>query len=261
MLPQRRNPARRLVSTALFAVLAASGALAARASDPSALWHIVHGRCVPHFEQDNTAQPCELVDPGGGYAILKDLVGATQFLLIPTARVSGIEDPAILAPGSPNYWQEAWQARRFVEHRIGHAMPRDTMSLAINSAYGRTQDQLHIHIDCIRADVRRALAADQAAIGPHWSAFPVPLAGEHYRAMRIVQPLASVDPFRVLARDVPQRDMGRHTLVLVGAGFSGPGPGFVLLDGRVDAAAGDRAAGESLQDHKCALARQNGITQ
>jgi CDP-diacylglycerol pyrophosphatase len=143
-----------------------------------------------------------------------------------------------------------------VERNIGHQMPRDTMSLAINSAYGRTQDQLHIHIDCIRPDVRNTLAAYHVAIGPHWAPFPVPLAGERYRAMRIDQPgLGAINPFRLLARDVPQKDMGQHTLVLVGAEFSGIGPGFILLDDHANPAIGDRASGESLQDHDCALAR------
>jgi CDP-diacylglycerol pyrophosphatase len=241
---------------AFAAAIAVAGVRVARAADPSALWHIVHNECVPRAEQGAAPAPCAVLDRAAGYAILKDLVGATQFLLIPTARVSGIEDPAILAPGTPNYWQQAWHARDLVEQNIGHPMPRDTMSLAINSAYGRTQDQLHIHIDCIRPDVRDTLAAYHAAIGPHWAAFPVPLAGEHYRAMRLDQGgLGSVNPFRLLARDVPQKDMGQHTLVLVGAEFSGIGPGFILLDDRVNLASGDQASGESLQDHDCAVAR------
>lgn len=237
-------------------VVVLGGALVARAADPLALWHIVHDRCVPRASQGMAPAPCAQVDLAGGYAVLKDLIGATQYLLIPTARVSGIEDPAILHDDWPNYWNDAWPARRYVQQKVGHAMPRDTLSLAINSTAGRSQDQLHIHIDCIRAEVRDALQAEQAAIGPRWAVFPRPLAGQHYRAMRIDQAeLGTVNPFRVLARDVTPEEMGRHTLVLVGAVFRDTGPGFVLLDDHVDLAAGDFGGGEALQDHDCALGR------
>ena len=228
----------------------------ANAADPSALWHIVSERCVPHAAQGAGPEPCTEVNLAGGYAVLKDIVGATQFLLIPVARVSGIEDPAVLAPGAPNYWAAAWRARRFLDQKAGHEMPRDTISLAINSAYGRTQDQLHIHIDCIDPGVRDMLRASENKIGVGWIEFPQPLAGSRYRAMRIEQrDLDSADPFRLLALDVKQEDMGKHTLVLAGAVFTDGAPGFILLDGHMDLAAGDRGSGETLQDHGCTLAR------
>jgi len=239
-----------------FALLLAGLAPAGRAADPSALWHIVHDRCVPDEQSKQDPAPCTSVDLAHGYAVLKDLDGATQFLLIPTERVSGIEDKAILAPDAPNYWADAWQARHDVEQRAGHPLPRDALSLAINAVSGRTQDQLHIHIDCIRPDVRAALAQHQAAIGPEWSSFPVPLTGHHYRAMRLSgAELGFTNPFRLLAASVPQAEMGEHTLVLAGAVFPPDLPGFILLDDRADLSAGDPGSGEELQDHDCALAR------
>jgi CDP-diacylglycerol pyrophosphatase len=240
----------------LLALLLAGVALTARAADPSALWHIVHDRCVPNQQALHDPAPCTQVDLEHGYAVLKDIVGDTQFLLIPTARVGGIEDKAILAPDAPNYWAAAWQARRYVDQRAGHALSRDDFALAINSTSGRSQDQLHIHIDCVRPDVRAALAQHQADIGPQWKEFPVPLAGHRYRAMRLPGPeLGSTNPFRLLASGVPQTEMGQHTLVLVGATFPPDHPGFILLDDRADLAAGDRGSGETLEDHDCAVAR------
>ncbi len=243
------------ITCAIGIVLVLVIALAARAADPSTLWHIVHDRCVPHQQQDHDPAPCTAVDLAGGYAVLKDIRGDLQFLLIPTARVSGIDDPSILAPDAPNYWQPAWQARRYVEQRAGHALPRDVVSLAINSAAGRSQDQLHIHVDCLRADVNAALHAHQAAVGPDWTPFPVALAGTRYRAMRIEQDdLADANPFLLLAKSVPAAEMRWHTLVVAGATF-GNRPGFILLDGRADLAAGDRGHGEALQDHNCVSGR------
>lgn len=227
-------------------------------ADPSALWNIVNGKCVPHQQAEHNPAPCVSADPSAGYAILKDLVGATQYLAIPTARTSGIEAPALLAPDALNYWDAAWRARHLTEEKAGKPLPREALSLAVNSSYGRSQDQLHIHIDCVRADVRDALAAHRDAIGSTWGAFPVTLAGNHWRALRVDgADLGAANPFRLLAEGDKDAaaNMGKHTLVVVGMTFDGGKPGFAVLDDHVDLTAGDFASGENLQDHDCALAR------
>ncbi len=234
------------------------------AADPSALWKIVNGQCVPHEQAARDPAPCALVNLSQGtekgYAVLKDINGVSQFLLIPTARISGIEDPAILAPGATNYWAAAWQARTLVESRLHTSLPRDDFALAINSEDARSQDQLHIHIDCIRPAVRAALNANLNRIDSVWTAFPAPLAGNsNYRAIRISQQdLNDVDPFRLLANGDPQArgEMGTHTLILVGETFPDGTNGFVLLDDHADLTTGDRASGELLQDHSCAIAQK-----
>ena len=250
----------RLLAGALL--VAALLPMGAGAADPSALWKIVNGQCVPHEEAEHDPSPCAEVDLTGGvakgYGVLKDIKGVAQFLLIPTARIGGIEDPAILAPSATNYWDAAWKARSFVDQRLHTSLPRDAVVLAINSLLARTQNQLHIHIDCIRLDVHNSLAANLDSVASEWTPFPVPLAGHSYRSIRINQEnLHEVDPFRLLADDilVSQRNMGLHTLVLVGAKFADGQDGFVLLDDYADLAAGDRASGEQLQDHSCAIAR------
>jgi CDP-diacylglycerol pyrophosphatase len=113
---------------------------------------------------------------------------------------------------------------------------------------------LHIHIDCIRPSVRAALAANLPEVKAVWTPFPVPLAGHTYQAIRINQEtLDGVNPFHVLADGDPgaRADMGMHTLVVVGETFADGTAGFVLLDDRANAATGDRASGEELQDHSC----------
>jgi CDP-diacylglycerol pyrophosphatase len=215
------------------------------------LWNIVDGSCVPDQEQRGDPAPCAQVQLGG-YAVLKDLVGRTQFLLIPTERIDGIESPELLTPDAPNYFAAAWHARSFVDERAGMALPRDWVSLAINSAVGRSQNQLHIHIDCVRADVYEALAEHHAQIGPGWAPFPVPLAGHTYDAIAVSgEDLDGVDPFTLLADGLPnaRSHMGDETLVVVGTIDSHGRPGFVILANEADAATGDLASGEELQDH------------
>ncbi|MDP9168534.1 MAG: CDP-diacylglycerol diphosphatase, partial [Actinomycetota bacterium] len=220
-------------------------------SDPSALWNIVGGQCVPDQLAHADPAPCSTVDLNSGSAVLKDLVGATQFLLIPTERVSGIDDPAILAATSPNYFADAWRARSFVDERAGARLPRQWISLAINSAVARSQDQLHVHVDCVRPDVHDALTDHAAAVGPSWAPFPVLLSGHRYDAMSVGGDDLDANPFTLLADGIPgaRSDMGDRTLVVVGAVDADGRPDFVILTDRADAATGDQAAGEELQDH------------
>jgi CDP-diacylglycerol pyrophosphatase len=228
-------------AVALCALLAAPHYAAA---DADALWYIVNEQCVPDQQQFHSPKPCDQVDLAAGYVVLKDRVGDTQFLLMPTAHITGIESPEILAPGSPNYWNAAWQARHFVDERAHRTMPPETISLAVNSADARTQNQLHIHIDCLRLDVQAALREHAGDIGTAWGLFPAKLSGHDYMAMRIDRPdLGDTNPFILLADGIPgaRADMAQYTLVVVGD----PG-GFVLLAGH--------GSGEELQDHACAAA-------
>jgi CDP-diacylglycerol pyrophosphatase len=253
-----RTAAAALVACAGIGLIVAATAFA----DPNALWTIVHTKCVPNEQQQGNPAPCRLVDLSRGeqrgYVVLKDLVGATQFLLIPTARVTGIESPALLAPDAPNYFAYAWRSRRYVEGALRKAMPRDDIALAINSISGRSQNQLHIHIDCVRDDIHAALTQKAATIGDRWAPLGAPLAGHAYLAMKVAgADLDHANPFTLLADGVAgaRQDMGHHTLVVVGATFSGGHPGFILLDDHANPTAGDDASGEELQDHACGIAK------
>jgi CDP-diacylglycerol pyrophosphatase len=250
---------RHWLAATVAAVCLAAGVPKLQAADPNALWRIVHEQCVPHQAQFGVPLPCTEVNRPGGYVIFKDAVGATQFLLIPTARVTGIEDPAILAPGAPNYWQGAWEATNLVQAAANRALPREDLSLAINSVYGRSQNQLHIHLDCIRAEVRDTLRQHAAEVDDTWAPFPVPLWGHPYQAMRVEtldRPGSS--PFQLLADRLPgaRADMGAQTLIAVGTTFDNGDRGFYLLAGRADLPAGNRGEAEELQDHSCAVARE-----
>src|SRR5271169_3668763 len=101
-----------LVATVVAVTIVLLGINSGHAADPDALWKLVHDKCVPDQQQNDDPAPCAVVDQregdAKGYAVLKDLVGATQYLLIPTARVPGIESPLLLAPEAPNCFADAW---------------------------------------------------------------------------------------------------------------------------------------------------------
>ena len=218
-----------------------------------ALWKIISEQCVPGALQRRDPAPCAVVSLVGGFVVLKDRDGASQYLVMPTDKITGIEDPKLLAPGVPNYFAAAWEVRSLVQTRLGRPLEREDLSVAVNSPYGRSQDQLHLHVDCLDAGVREALRADGPQIGPAWSRARFALAGHLYWIRRIdAATLGRVDPFRLLADGMPgaRRSMGAWTLVLAGES-SAFGPGFFLMADRADPKAGDRASGESLQDHAC----------
>jgi CDP-diacylglycerol pyrophosphatase len=234
-------------------------ATVAVAADRLALFEIVHDKCLVDQRTNGAPAPCESVDltagDENGVAILKDRVGLAQFLAIPTRRITGIEAPEILETSTANYWRAAWAARSLMERRLNHALERDMVGLAINSSLARSQDQLHIHIDCIAPDVRATLAAHRDEFTEDWRPLSFNLRGRRYDGRRLASlDLADAAPFRLLAEGDPgaANNMGLETLVAVGATFAS-GPGFVLLSHRADPAVGDLAHGEDLLDHTCAV--------
>ncbi len=226
-------------------------------ADRMALWKIVSQQCMPHFEKGEAPLPCERIETGGGgdsgYAYLKDIVGIAQMLTIPVRRLTGIEDPALLAPDAPDYFADAWEAKRFVEMHLGRELPREAVVIAINSQYARSQDQMHLHVDCVDKDVAAALASHSGGWDDHFGAMTIELKGRRYWARRLdSEDLSGVSPFQLLAREIDgaRAEMGQWSLAAIGANLSGR-PGFILLADRRESGRGGHA--EDLQDHDCLI--------
>jgi CDP-diacylglycerol pyrophosphatase len=243
-----------LASIAVFATQPAH-------ADRNALWNIVTLECIPHFEKAEAPAPCEGVDVTGGedrgYVYLKDRVGVAQMLTLPIHRISGIEDPALLALDEPNYFAAAWNARANVERHLRRSLPREAIGVAVNSMLRRSQDQLHFHVDCLDKDVAAALASYQGALDDQFRPMTVELKGRRYWARRVDSAdLSDVSPFRLLADGIEgaKDEMGSWSLAAVGADFSGK-PGFILLADRTELIGGGHA--EDLQDHDCVIMAPN----
>lgn len=240
-------------------ILAAALAYGVARADPSALWNIVHGQCLPHVEGGEGPAPCVSVDLAGGeregMAILKDLQGEAQMLAIPTRRVTGIEDPQMLAIDAPNVFAAAWRAKGEVEGRLHQALQREEVVIAINSEWRRSQNQLHLHVDCIAKNVEDALAEAAPSLTETWRKMGVRLNGREYLVRRLNSAdLADAEPIKLLAREVEGAvaHMGDFSLAAIGATFDGK-PGFILLADKISADGGGHA--EDLQDHGCAIAQ------
>jgi CDP-diacylglycerol pyrophosphatase len=199
------------------------------------LWAVVHDICLQAYPSIGVAFPCAEVNIANGleqgFVVLQTPSSARHVLVVPTARISGIESPALLSENAPNYWKMAWDARRFVEKGAGRRLPRNKIGMAIYSAASRSQDQLHIHVACVAPAVA-AFLRRQAEIHGAWSSLRSPLIGHRFSAMKVeTDDLAHVDLFKLLARGLPSGkfSMGRQTLAVIGATFRDSKTGFYLL--------------------------------
>lgn len=238
----------------VIAILAAAcDMLPQKAADKRLILWQITSECVKNQTDNNRPGPCEFVDLKQGYVVLKDIAGPTQYLVIATQRITGIESPLLLADNAPNYWEAAWASRKYMLARLGRDLARNDIGMAVNAPAARTQDQLHIHIDCVKPEVIKALGDYKDKLNHDWADLPFKLAGHSYQAMRIYsEDLHGEAPFDLLA---VEGDMQNKTLVIVGEVFARNVNGFILLSDTTDLAKGDLGSGESLLDHSCAIAK------
>lgn len=222
-----------------------------------ALRQIVQNQCVVDWSQNHDPAPCERVfladskTDNSGYAVLADRKGGAHYLLIPVQTMRGIESGELLDPDTPNYFAEAWHARDLLSKFVGHDVPRTAIGLAVNKAQSRSQDQFHIHVECLRQDVFDSLRTLADRVTDVWS--PVSVGGSTYEALRITgEGLDGANPFELLANLKPEarHHLGDYTLVVAGVQFKS-GPGFVVLTGTGQ-------TGELLLDSSCAVAGGGG---
>ena len=78
---------RGLLRAAALACVALA-ALPATAANPDVLKHIVEGACVPTMQATGHPLPCRKVDLDRRFAVLKDILGKTQYLVLPTDPIA-----------------------------------------------------------------------------------------------------------------------------------------------------------------------------
>ena len=228
------------------------------AANRSGLWVVVHDICLPAYQGIGVAFPCVEVNIAKGldrgFVVLQKPSSATHVIVVPTIPISGIESPALLSENAPNYWEAAWEARRFVEEGARRQLPRDKIGMAINSAVSRSQDQLHIHVACVAPAVAGFLRRHQAEIHGTWSPLRSAPFGHRLAAMKVeTDSLANVDPFKLLARGLPSGkfSMGSRTLAVIGATFGDGRIGFYLLANDSGESPREIVSAEALLDDKC----------
>ncbi len=123
-----------------------------------------------------------LLESGTGkHYVFKDKRAFTQ-LNYPTEKITGIEFSQLLEQNSPDYFAIAWQERGSLSQQTTHPIPEHLLAIAVNSQYGRSQDQLHIHIACLKPETNETLNQLSSTITTHWASLSSKLAGHHYLA-------------------------------------------------------------------------------
>ena len=238
------------LSVALLVIIAVAAYCWLKPAHPDALWHIVSQQCLPNQQQNHNPAPCAQVDEQAGFVVLKDRNGPLQYLLMPSAKITGIESPQVLQPDTANFFALAWQARHFMADKLGKPIDDAAISLAINSEYGRTQNQLHIHISCLQPAVKARLAQLQRDFSESWQPLPGGLLGHDYLVRRAsATELKQLGAFRLLAQGVEGADenMGSYGMAMTAM----PGGDFLLLAVKRNVWQLNLASAEEIQDHSC----------
>jgi|1186.fasta_scaffold153511_2 CDP-diacylglycerol pyrophosphatase len=239
----------RIVLLLLALIVSASGARAAIHRD--ALWFVLRS-CVVAQNTAGIPFPCLAVNlassTGPGYAVLRAPFNPRGVLVVPVEKIEGIESPILQHPDARAYWQAALESRRFVADALGGRIPLTEVALAVNSSVGRSQDQLHIHLDCLKPSVRFALGHHASAFSARWTFLKFPLEGARYYGLKVGAAQAEVfNPFAALASLPGARgDLRATSLAVVGAPGNDPSGGFYVL-----AYWGRRSPVEKLLDPTC----------
>jgi CDP-diacylglycerol pyrophosphatase len=211
-------------------------------SGPSALWALAE--CCSKSLAGN--RDCRAYDARDDYIILKDNAPTKpeSFMIIPTKRVTGIEDPEIFAMPFVDFWEYGWQRSRQYPGKAG-----SRTAMAINSARARSQNQLHIHISCVRPDVSRILGQDKE-IGTYPAemvTLQLPPHNNTYRVVKVTRLSGTESPYEVI-QVIPgvQKNMGEQSIAVVG---SQKRDEYYVLETYYHGA--DSGAAEELLDESC----------
>jgi CDP-diacylglycerol pyrophosphatase len=232
---QRRLARRpRTLAFAAAALALAAVAAYAAANDRLLLWQIAQA-CDTDSRWTGSPFPCLTVDRSegmeGGHVIFRPPL-LHDTVLVPTRRIAGVESPVLASPEAPNYFDEAWRARSFVTTPGGETPAHDRQLLIVNSGVVRTQDQLHIHIGCLKPEARRRLAsvAPGLSVG-EWRLVAPFVPHQPFWVLRLGRTdLDGVDPFRLVfdAFDAVVNDPAELTIGVAGVTIEGQGDLVIL---------------------------------
>jgi CDP-diacylglycerol pyrophosphatase len=187
--------------TALVAAALVGSAVVAYATDIAsrhALFEVVR-MCVADKTTTGAPFPCLDVNLAEGrergFIVLRPPIGRPDTILSPTRAIVGLEDPQLQAPDAPNYFALAFNARRW----LAGAPAGERIGLGVNSAIARSQDQLHVHIGCVKANFADELR--EGAAGPPGTWFRARDMGRGLEVWTYRTGVAdwnAIEPFRLL---------------------------------------------------------------
>jgi CDP-diacylglycerol pyrophosphatase len=212
-----------------------------------ALWSVVRA-CQLAKATLGIPTPCiDIRSSSDGFsvAILRAPFTGAHFLVVPLSKISGIEALELRGPAGGAYLSAAWMARGEL-HNGADIKDWDSVGMAINSARNRSQDQLHIHVDCLTAQARASFKT-LLSIDDRWKLLSNGLWARVVRTedMRVPNPFA-----KLLDGLPPGRDsLAAVNLGIAGVQFLNGTHGFVLLTSKT-------MSFERILDASCGVLRQ-----
>jgi CDP-diacylglycerol pyrophosphatase len=224
-----------------------SGTLGFGFNERSELWHVVHDLCVPMQKTLSLPLPCLKVDAERGFAVIRAPYDKTRIIIVPTEKMEGIESLALLQDNMPNLWSFAWSERNRVTTSARRPLDWSDIGMAINSSQSRTQDQLHIHVDCVDTRLKQVLASRAKTISTNWSVLDLRPWGDQYKIKRIDAASLNQNIFKLIAEEVPgaRSRMALQSIGVVGFANKDEERDFAVL---VNSRGGHA---EELLDHSC----------
>jgi CDP-diacylglycerol pyrophosphatase len=204
-------------------------------------------RCCAQSLANNPS--CREYNPERSFVILKDNASdkPAAYLIIPATPVTGIEDKQVFHSPVADIWQYGWEeSTRFLR------VPYRVVGLAINSVEARSQNQLHIHISCVRPAVanllERARRLRTDTMQP--SQLRLPPGNHLYRVVVVHELLRHDSPFEVVSGFPGAKDaMARQSIAVIGSRV--PETYYLLSTA---AGPGNPGSAEELLDQTCARA-------
>jgi CDP-diacylglycerol pyrophosphatase len=251
-LRARKPLPRRTRLLAALAMLVGSSFSAFALFGGTELWSVV-SYCSAQHQAIGLKFPCLSVEPAregrGGYALLETPHLKSEVLLVPTTRITGIEDPRARSPLGARYWAEAWERRDAVAQRLGRSLAWNEVGLAVNSQATRSQNQLHIHIDCVNPGLAAELS--RRRLGPRWTELKQRYAPSLWVRQVPATELGTLNPVADVAAGIAGAGarLGTMGIALLGARLPDGSDGYDLVAVRSDA--DSQFGAESLLDHAC----------
>jgi CDP-diacylglycerol pyrophosphatase len=178
--------------------------------------------------------------------------GAIHFLLLPLQPISGIESQQLFSASAIDYLALGWQERQIVSHAYGRPVPDNALAISINSVSGRSQNQLHLHLSCLRQDIRVLLQQwSKSASANGWQ--PIRLRQHDYLARILSLPqIKQKNLLQRIADEIPnfRTNSGEYGVALTRL----PDGRMVLLVVRRALWKMNFAHPEELQDNQCSAA-------
>lgn len=227
--------------------------LAEKLEKRSILWNIVNERCGT---EKDPKKDCMVINRDEGFVMFRDRHGPVQTLTIPTEKVTGVEDPKLLQENARNYFYDSWTHRSMLDEQNQRQIDPQYLSFSVNSSFGRSQDQLHIHNSCLREDVYGIVEKYRQNIGSQWTVLPEKLLGHTYIAQKVkVADLQNTSPFKNLQSYVATQKkahIGQYGLAMVSAKDGD----IILLASKVNVKELNQGSVEEIQDTHCKMNNQ-----